>query len=109
MISSGLTLALCSRVPGDIDEVNALKLQVDQWKVPTGLEDPHVPGEPQTYLTAGWVLVCMHIPESRSPFRPGSLSSHPPLDHPMALSLCPSVAASHHPLPPWNLPPEAFS
>lgn len=34
------------RVPGDIDEVNALKLQVDQWKVPTGLEDPHVPGEP---------------------------------------------------------------
>lgn len=31
------------RVPGDIDEVNALKLQVDQWKVPTGLEDPHVP------------------------------------------------------------------
>lgn len=32
------------RVPGDIDEVNALKLQVDQWKVPTGLEDPHIPG-----------------------------------------------------------------
>uniref|UniRef100_A0A5F7ZA14 Rho GTPase activating protein 39 n=1 Tax=Macaca mulatta TaxID=9544 RepID=A0A5F7ZA14_MACMU len=31
------------KVPGDIDEVNALKLQVDQWKVPTGLEDPHVP------------------------------------------------------------------
>ncbi|XP_072567344.1 rho GTPase-activating protein 39-like isoform X1 [Paramormyrops kingsleyae] len=31
------------RVPGDIDEVNALKLQVDQWRVPTGLEDPHVP------------------------------------------------------------------
>ncbi|XP_040521206.1 rho GTPase-activating protein 39 isoform X3 [Gallus gallus] len=31
------------RVPGDIDEVNALKLQVDQWKIPTGLEDPHVP------------------------------------------------------------------
>ncbi|KAI2652327.1 Rho GTPase-activating protein 39 [Labeo rohita] len=30
-------------VPGDIDEVNALKLQVDQWKVPTGLEDPHIP------------------------------------------------------------------
>ncbi|XP_061096149.1 rho GTPase-activating protein 39 [Conger conger] len=34
---------LCYRVPGDIDEVNALKLQVDQWKVPTGLEDPHIP------------------------------------------------------------------
>ncbi|OCT75126.1 hypothetical protein XELAEV_18034117mg [Xenopus laevis] len=31
------------RVPGDIDEVNALKLQVDHWKIPTGLEDPHVP------------------------------------------------------------------
>uniref|UniRef100_A0A8C9SNG7 Rho GTPase-activating protein 39 n=1 Tax=Scleropages formosus TaxID=113540 RepID=A0A8C9SNG7_SCLFO len=31
------------RVPGDIDEVNALKLQVDQWRIPTGLEDPHVP------------------------------------------------------------------
>nr|DBA23883.1 TPA: hypothetical protein GDO54_011598 [Pyxicephalus adspersus] len=30
------------RVPGDIDEVNALKLQVDQWKIPTGLEDPHM-------------------------------------------------------------------
>uniref|UniRef100_W5L1S0 Rho GTPase-activating protein 39 n=1 Tax=Astyanax mexicanus TaxID=7994 RepID=W5L1S0_ASTMX len=30
-------------VPGDIDEVNALKMQVDQWKVPTGLEDPHIP------------------------------------------------------------------
>lgn len=33
------------RVPGDIDEVNALKLQVDQWKIPTGLEDPHIPGK----------------------------------------------------------------
>lgn len=31
------------RVPGDIDEVNSLKLQVDQWKIPTGLEDPHIP------------------------------------------------------------------
>nr|XP_029489237.1 rho GTPase-activating protein 39-like [Oncorhynchus nerka] len=31
------------RVPGDIDEVNALKLQVDQWKIPTDLEDPHIP------------------------------------------------------------------
>lgn len=36
---------LTSRVPGDIDEVNALKLQVDQWKIPTGLEDPHIPGK----------------------------------------------------------------
>ena len=37
-------MCVCLRVPGDIDEVNALKLQVDQWKVPTGLEDPHIPG-----------------------------------------------------------------
>lgn len=49
-----------SRVPGDIDEVNALKLQVDQWKVPTGLEDPHVPGEPHTYseVLRSW-LACI--------------------------------------------------
>ncbi|XP_065105949.2 rho GTPase-activating protein 39 isoform X2 [Paramisgurnus dabryanus] len=31
------------RVPGDIDEVNALKLQVDQWKIPENLSDPNVP------------------------------------------------------------------
>ncbi|XP_010211111.1 PREDICTED: rho GTPase-activating protein 39-like [Tinamus guttatus] len=31
------------RVPGDIDEVNALKLQVDQWRIPSGLSDPNVP------------------------------------------------------------------
>uniref|UniRef100_A0A671KMU2 Rho GTPase-activating protein 39 n=1 Tax=Sinocyclocheilus anshuiensis TaxID=1608454 RepID=A0A671KMU2_9TELE len=31
------------RVPGDIDEVNALKLQVDQWKLPDSLSDPNVP------------------------------------------------------------------
>ncbi|XP_035244580.1 rho GTPase-activating protein 39-like isoform X1 [Anguilla anguilla] len=31
------------RVPGDIDEVNALKLQVDQWKIPEDLSDPNVP------------------------------------------------------------------
>ena len=34
-----------SRVPGDIDEVNALKLQVDQWRIPENLSDPNVPGE----------------------------------------------------------------
>lgn len=33
------------RVPGDIDEVNALKLQVDQWRIPENLSDPNVPGE----------------------------------------------------------------
>ncbi|XP_072569047.1 rho GTPase-activating protein 39-like [Paramormyrops kingsleyae] len=31
------------RVPGDIDEVNALKLQVEQWKIPENLSDPNVP------------------------------------------------------------------
>ncbi|XP_054714725.1 rho GTPase-activating protein 39-like [Uloborus diversus] len=30
------------RVPGDIDEVNAMKLQIDQWEVPE-CNDPHVP------------------------------------------------------------------
>ena len=31
------------RVPGDIDEVNALKIHCDQWKPPTECSDPHVP------------------------------------------------------------------
>ncbi|KAK2177454.1 hypothetical protein NP493_597g01042 [Ridgeia piscesae] len=31
------------RVPGDIDEVNALKARVDQWSLPVGCSDPHVP------------------------------------------------------------------
>ncbi|XP_051967380.1 rho GTPase-activating protein 39-like [Xyrauchen texanus] len=31
------------RVPGDIDEVNSLKLQVDQWRIPENLSDPNVP------------------------------------------------------------------
>ncbi|XP_075428660.1 rho GTPase-activating protein 39-like [Ascaphus truei] len=31
------------RVPGDIDEVNALKLQVEQWRIPDNLPDPTVP------------------------------------------------------------------
>ena len=38
-------LCLIFRVPGDIDEVNALKLQVDQWRIPENLSDPNVPGE----------------------------------------------------------------
>lgn len=33
------------RIPGDIDEVNALKLQVDQWKIPNNLGDPNIPGK----------------------------------------------------------------
>lgn len=32
------------RIPGDIDEVNALKLQVDQWKIPNNVGDPNIPG-----------------------------------------------------------------
>ncbi|KAM4030270.1 rho GTPase-activating protein 39-like isoform 2-T2 [Anomaloglossus baeobatrachus] len=31
------------RVPGDIDEVNALKLQVEQWRIPDNMSDPTVP------------------------------------------------------------------
>uniref|UniRef100_K7GIA1 Rho GTPase-activating protein 39-like n=1 Tax=Pelodiscus sinensis TaxID=13735 RepID=K7GIA1_PELSI len=31
------------RIPGDIDEVNALKLQVDQWRIPNNLSDPNIP------------------------------------------------------------------
>ena len=31
------------RVPGDIDEVNSLKIYCDQWKPPMDINDPHVP------------------------------------------------------------------
>ena len=31
------------RVPGDIDEVNALKIKCDQWSLPTDCPDPHIP------------------------------------------------------------------
>ncbi|XP_064600036.1 rho GTPase-activating protein 39-like isoform X2 [Liolophura sinensis] len=31
------------RVPGDIDEVNALKLRCDQWIPPNDCPDPHIP------------------------------------------------------------------
>ena len=31
------------RVPGDIDEVNSLKIHCDQWKAPAETLDPHVP------------------------------------------------------------------
>ena len=35
---------LSHSVPGDIDEVNALKLHVDKWKdPPSSLTDPHIP------------------------------------------------------------------
>jgi len=31
------------RVPGDVDEVNALKLCCDQWIAPSNCTDPHTP------------------------------------------------------------------
>ncbi|XP_069133981.1 rho GTPase-activating protein 39-like isoform X7 [Argopecten irradians] len=31
------------RVPGDIDEVNSLKIKCDQWMLPTDCIDPHIP------------------------------------------------------------------
>lgn len=31
------------RVPGDIDEVNALKIKCDQWIIPSDCPDPHIP------------------------------------------------------------------
>ena len=39
-----IALSLIHRVPGDIDEVNGLKLQMDKGKLPfETLRDPHVP------------------------------------------------------------------
>ena len=38
-----IVLSLFCRVPGDIDEVNALKVKCDQWFPPSGCPDPHVP------------------------------------------------------------------
>jgi hypothetical protein len=31
------------RVPGDIDEVNALKVRCDEWIPPSSCPDPHIP------------------------------------------------------------------
>lgn len=31
------------RVPGDIDEVNNLKVRCDQWVLPSDCPDPHIP------------------------------------------------------------------
>lgn len=47
LVAAGVSDGLCCvfRVPGDIDEVNALKLQVDQWRIPENLSDPNVPGQ----------------------------------------------------------------
>lgn len=48
------------RVPGDIDEVNALKLQVDQWRIPENLSDPNVPGEEGCVFHLNLLCACMH-------------------------------------------------
>lgn len=49
-------------MPGDIDEVNALKLQVDQWRIPENLSDPNVPGEEGRILCkATGVLMCVSM------------------------------------------------
>lgn len=42
-MKSKLNLCVCSRVPGDIDEVNTQKLRLDRWEEPTDISDPHVP------------------------------------------------------------------
>ena len=34
---------LDDRVPGDVDEVNALKVHCNQWLAPTNCDDPHTP------------------------------------------------------------------
>lgn len=96
------------RVPGDIDEVNALKLQVDQWKVPTGLEDPHVPGKPPAPLAAGagWLqavqaagrpLLPLVLPGLPGPF-PAQTSACP-LDSLRMPPSCLACPAQLHKLP----------
>lgn len=74
------------RVPGDIDEVNALKLQVDQWKIPTGLEDPHVPGR-----TPGRRVGC-RIRSSTHQVSHLPIFSHPH-PHPTTTTTFPSLSA----------------
>ena len=44
MVVYSVVISLIHRVPGDIDEVNGLKLQMDKGKLPLEtLRDPHVP------------------------------------------------------------------
>lgn len=51
-------------MPGDIDEVNALKLQVDQWRIPENLSDPNVPGEDHiTIFCSKTGLIVLYKPE----------------------------------------------
>lgn len=58
---------LFSRVPGDIDEVNALKLQVDQWRIPENLSDPNVPGEDggSFKISCYFLVVCLNVNTQR--------------------------------------------
>lgn len=49
--------AFACRIPGDIDEVNALKLQVDQWRIPSGLSDPNIPGKGMLHACAAPAMV----------------------------------------------------
>jgi len=42
-VNAELSSASVYRVPGDIDEVNALKVRCDQWIPPTDCPDPHIP------------------------------------------------------------------
>lgn len=92
---------MLGRVPGDIDEVNALKLQVDQWKVPTGLEDPHVPGEPPAPQQRSLLSVVKGplpsplpartpscLPPPRLLPQPRVLPGHLALACPLALTVC---------------------
>lgn len=58
-IACNRQLCLIFRVPGDIDEVNALKLQVDQWRIPENLSDPNVPGEEGFLLCNAIFLLCV--------------------------------------------------
>ncbi len=42
-MSHSMCVVCARRVPGDIDEVNALKVRCDQWYPPTDCPDPHIP------------------------------------------------------------------
>ncbi|XP_057298183.1 rho GTPase-activating protein 39-like [Hydractinia symbiolongicarpus] len=43
LIQNGLQTEGIFRVPGDIDEVNSLKVMIDNWNFPEHLTDPHIP------------------------------------------------------------------
>ena len=51
------------RVPGDIDEVNSLKIRCDQWMLPADCPDPHVPASllKLWYRELSEPLIPMHL------------------------------------------------